>query len=69
MCFATIPFLKLEDKYMTMWGLGFISLGLLLITYRQGLIGFLVLGLGVAMFFVGRRKEKENATDEKKTKK
>jgi hypothetical protein len=54
---------------MVTWGLGFVSLGFLLITYRNFLLGVLSLALGAFMFFYGRKKDKENPKEENNEKK
>ena len=49
---------------MASWGLAFISLGSLLILYRQFFLGVLVLALGLWMFFKGRKQDLNKEKDQ-----
>ena len=46
---------------MFTWGLGFLSVGALLIAYRQWALGAGVALIGIAMMFFGRKLDKQNA--------
>jgi len=49
---------------MMMWGLGLLSLGLLLVIYGQWLFGIILLVLGITLFLKGKKETKDDGNDQ-----